>query len=92
MNKVWKESEKQFVRDNCARMTDQVLSEKLTDITGRRVTIHSIRKLRQSLGLRKKPGRGVCGLVEATDAPRTQSAAAGGGTMVMTPAAPSEVV
>ena len=64
MNKVWKDSEKQFVRENCARMTDDVLSKKLTDITGRKISIHSIRKLRQSMGLRKKPGRGVCGLVE----------------------------
>jgi len=64
MNKVWKESEKQFVAENCGRMTDKILSQKLTDITGRKVSIHSVRKLRQSLGLKKKPGRGVCGLVE----------------------------
>lgn len=64
MNKVWKESEKQFVRENCARMTDEMLSKKLTEITGRKISIHSIRKLRQNMGLKKKPGRGVCGLVE----------------------------
>lgn len=64
MNKVWKDSEKQFVRENCSRMTDQVLKDKLTEITGRSISIHSIRKLRQSLGLKKRPGRGVCGLVD----------------------------
>jgi hypothetical protein len=90
MNKVWKDSEKQFVRDNCARMTDKVLSEKLTDITGRNVTIHSIRKLRQSLGLRKKPGRGVCGLVEEKLIPQTQAVAVEGATMVLAPATPEE--
>lgn len=69
MNKVWKESEKEFVRANCERWTDQVVAEKLSDITGRRVSLHSVRKLRQSLGLKKKPGRGVCGLVEAPIVP-----------------------
>lgn len=64
MYKLWNESEKQFIRDNCARMTDEVLSSKLTDITGRRITINAIRKLRQILGLKKKRGRGVCELVD----------------------------
>lgn len=63
MNKKWKESEKQFVRTNCSTMKDKEVAEKLTVLAGRVVTIHAIRKLRQSLGIKKCRGRGVCKIV-----------------------------
>ena len=64
MNKVWNEEEKQFIRNNSAFMTDKVLSIKLSQVTGRRVSLQSVRKQRQKMGISKQPGRGVCALVE----------------------------
>jgi|TARA_R110002050_G_scaffold124262_1_gene243306 hypothetical protein len=64
MNKVWNEEEKQFIRNNSALMTDKVLSIKLSQVTGRRVSLQSVRKQRQKMGISKQPGRGVCALVE----------------------------
>ena len=64
MNKVWKKDEKDFIRNNAGIMTDKILAIKLTQITGRNVTLQAVRKQRQAMGISKKPGRGVCGIVE----------------------------
>ena len=45
-------------------MTDKILAIKLTQITGRNVTLQAVRKQRQAMGISKKPGRGICGIVE----------------------------
>ncbi len=63
MNKVWMESEKQYIRDNANKKKDVELSKELTKMTGRVVSLQAVRKQRQKMGLGKKPGRGVCGLV-----------------------------
>lgn len=66
MNKKWKESEKQYVRDNCQVMKDREIAVRLTELAGRVVSIHAVRKLRQAMNLKKKPGRGVCEIVGVT--------------------------
>ena len=67
MNKVWTNEEKDFIRNNAGMMTDKVLSIKLSQITGRRVSLQSVRKQRQKMGISKQPGRGVCALVEENE-------------------------
>lgn len=64
MNKVWKDHEQQFIRDNAGRMKDRELAAKLTQITGRVVTIQAVRKQRQKMGIEKARGRGICKVVE----------------------------
>lgn len=67
MNKVWTNEEKEFIRNNAGMMTDKVLAIKLSQITGRRVSLQSVRKQRQKMGISKQPGRGICALVEKTE-------------------------
>lgn len=62
MNQVWNDVERQFIRDNAGRITDEEGARLLSDVAGRAITIHSWRKQRQKLGLKKSPGRGVCKL------------------------------
>lgn len=64
MNKVWNNSELEFIRSNAEMMTDNVLSIKLSQITGRKVTLQAVRKQRQKMGIAKQPGRGICALVK----------------------------
>tara|TARA_Y100000361_G_scaffold47680_1_gene41302 strand:+ start:171 stop:398 length:228 start_codon:yes stop_codon:yes gene_type:complete len=64
MNKVWTDEEKEFIRNNSGLMTDKVLAIKLSQITGRRISLQSVRKQRQKMGINKQPGRGICALVE----------------------------
>lgn len=66
MNKIWNDVEKQFIRDNADKITDETGARLLSDIAGRAITIHSWRKQRQNLGLKKSPGRGVCKLEKET--------------------------
>ena len=60
MNKVWTEYEKEFIRVNADTMKDEELAERLQKISRRRITLNSVRKVRQLMGIKKKPGRGLC--------------------------------
>ena len=64
MNKVWAKEEKEFIRNNASMMTDKTLAVKLSQITGRNVTLQAVRKQRQKMGISKQPGRGICAVVE----------------------------
>ncbi len=64
MNLVWTEVDRKFIRENAGHMKDAEMAVKLTRATGRLVTIHALRKQRQKMGISKKPGRGVCGVVK----------------------------
>lgn len=64
MNKVWKENEKQFIRDNAATMKDSEIAAYLSRTVGREVTIEAVRKQRQKLRITKKSGRGICSLAK----------------------------
>lgn len=60
MNKVWTESDKNFVKTNAKKLTDKEMAVKLSEMTGRNVTKEAARKLRQRLGIQKENGRGIC--------------------------------
>ena len=64
MNKVWTDYEKEFIRVNADRLKDVELLERLRSISERVITLNSLRKVRQSLGIKKKPGRGICSIQE----------------------------
>lgn len=64
MNKVWLESERQYIRDNSNEKKDVEIAKELTRMTGRNVSLQAVRKQRQKMGLNKMPGRGICGLVK----------------------------
>tara|TARA_R110000824_G_scaffold128568_3_gene289470 strand:- start:2486 stop:2689 length:204 start_codon:yes stop_codon:yes gene_type:complete len=63
MNVKWTPEEKQYIIDNSSHLKDKELSEKLTEKSGRVVTLDAVRKMRQKLGIKKKHGRGICALV-----------------------------
>ena len=65
MNIKWSEDEKDFIRANAAAMKDAEMADYLTTHAGRLVTLDAIRKVRQKLGIAKKPGRGICGVVRS---------------------------
>lgn len=62
MNQVWSKIEEQFVRENAGALSDKAGAKELSEMTGRSISTSAWRKKRQKLGLRKKPGRGVCAL------------------------------
>lgn len=64
MNKLWTEHAKQFVRENCGTIKDEDLAKQLSGLLCRPVSIHSVRKVRQSMGIRKRHGRGICEVVK----------------------------
>lgn len=64
MNKIWTETEKNFIRANAGVMKDRELAVKLTEMTGRNVSMQAVRKQRQKLGIKKAYGRGKCSVVK----------------------------
>jgi len=64
MNKKWSIEEENFLKENVGILTDAKLANKLTELTGRAVSMLSVRKKRQKLGLKKAQGRGVCSLTD----------------------------
>ena len=63
MNIKWTPEEKEYIRNNAGFMKDKDLAKKLSDKSGRLVTVDALRKVRQKLGIKKKHGRGICALV-----------------------------
>jgi len=66
MNKIWTDSERNFIKVNAATMKDRELAVKLSEMTGRKITIQAVRKQRQKMGIQKAQGRGICSLTENT--------------------------
>ena len=64
MNVKWTENEKNYIKDNAHHMKDIEISKALTETSGRKVTLQAVRKMRQKLGVKKKCGRGICGLID----------------------------
>jgi|TARA_Y100001938_G_scaffold104880_1_gene143135 transposase len=64
MNIKWTEEDKQFVIDNSKYMKDKEVAEKLSEQAGRKVSLDAVRKMRQKLGIKKKQGRGICGVID----------------------------
>ena len=74
MNKIWTETEKQFIRENSEKVKDAVIAETLTNVVGRKISVQSVRKQRQKMGIFKASGRGYCKLAtpKAKVTPLTQ--------------------
>jgi predicted ThiF/HesA family dinucleotide-utilizing enzyme len=64
MNIKWTQYDKDFIREKAAIMKDDELTIALADVGTKPVSIAAVRKLRQRLGIKKQPGRGVCKLLE----------------------------
>ena len=64
MNIKWTENEKKYIKENAHCMKDVEIAKSLTEMSGRKVTLQAVRKMRQKLGVKKKCGRGVCGLID----------------------------
>lgn len=64
MNSKWKETEKQYIRENYDKMTDKMIALELTSLAKRKITLYAVRKVRQEMGLAKASGRGVCKKLE----------------------------
>ena len=48
-------------------MKDRELAEKISEMSDRKVTLDAVRKVRQKLGIKKKQGRGICGIQQPND-------------------------
>jgi bacterioferritin-associated ferredoxin len=59
MNVQWSTAQKEYLRANCESMKDNDIAKAIGK------SIDSVRKMRQSLGLQKEPGRGVCKLKQS---------------------------
>jgi len=66
MNKKWTLDEEEYLRDNVNMFTDEQIAIELTKLGRRNVTMLSVRKKRQKLGLKKAQGRGYCKLLQNT--------------------------
>jgi hypothetical protein len=62
MNAIWSEAEKNFIKANASLLTDAEIAARLSQLSGRIVTLHAVRKARKRLNISKLPGRGVCEL------------------------------
>ena len=63
-NVVWTELERQYIRSNADKMSDEEGARTLSGIVRRKISVHAWRKQRQSLGIKKESGRGVCRIKE----------------------------
>lgn len=63
MNRIWSNSEKQYIKDNAHTMKDTDLMQKLCELTGRSISLQALRKQRRKLGIIKCQGRGKCEIV-----------------------------
>jgi len=63
MNIKWNDSEKEYIRLNCQKYHDAEIAKKLTKITGRKISVTSVRKQRRKMGVHKQAGRGICKIV-----------------------------
>lgn len=63
MNQIWTAIERDFIRTNAGKMTDEKMASELTKRSGRFISKAAARKQRQKMNLKKHHGRGVCKLV-----------------------------
>lgn len=62
MNKKWSIQEEQYIKKYANLLSDSELAIRLTEMTGRNITLNAVRRKRQKMGLKKKSGRGHCEL------------------------------
>jgi len=59
---VYGEKERDFIVSNAATLKDKELAEQLSALMGKPVSVQSVRKQRQKLGVMKASGRGKCSI------------------------------
>jgi hypothetical protein len=64
MKHKWLDKEKEFIKLNAGILTDRQLAIRLSKMYNTELTMESVRKQRQKMGIKKKHGRGVCKLQE----------------------------
>jgi hypothetical protein len=64
MHKTWTEIEKQYIRENALQVKDVEIAKILSDRRGKIISVQSVRKQRQKLGILKASGRGYCRAAE----------------------------
>lgn len=56
----WTDEEKEYIKQNAGTMKDSVIQLHLEQVFGRKISLQSVRKQRQQLGIFKASGRGFC--------------------------------
>lgn len=64
---TWKNSELQLIKDKAGTLKDKELAQELSTLLGKTVSVQSVRKQRQKLGLVKQSGRGKCAIKSASN-------------------------
>lgn len=62
MHKTWSDAEKAYIRANAGKIKDEEIRKKLVEMRGRQISLQSLRKQRQKLGIYKVSGRGKCSI------------------------------
>ncbi len=60
MNNKWGVAETRFIKDHATTMSDTELTKSINYIFKKNVSKAAVRKKRQRLKIKKKPGSGVC--------------------------------
>lgn len=55
--KKWSETEVDFIKNNHLTMNDEVLADKLSNMTGQSITTAMVRRQRRKLSIKKSRGR-----------------------------------
>lgn len=55
--KKWSSTETEFIQNNHGLLCDEVLADKLSNITGEKITTAMVRRQRRKLDLKKSRGR-----------------------------------
>ena len=63
MNQKWTVREKEYIRANANKKSDEDMAKELTKLTGRKISTAALRKYRQRLGIKKVGGRGNINIV-----------------------------
>ena len=72
MNEVWSLHEKQLVVES-AHLKDEDAAKKLSELLNREISVHSYRKQRQKLGIKKGHGRGKSIILKGESTHATKS-------------------
>lgn len=60
----WTDLERNFIRENADKLTDEEGAKKLQELSGRLITIHAYRRQRNRMNIVKRSGRGYCKINE----------------------------
>lgn len=64
MNIQWSKEEEDFIRENASVLSDEKAASILQENSDRKITIHTYRKKRIRMGIKKGHGRGIVKVVE----------------------------